>query len=119
MATESTLPPDSTENELLQSFFDDVEKLSIHHDASAADRGVENGGKGSSIIHSDRSAAGFDKAKNSKPPSGADSTSKQSKGEMREMIANADVNRRGWSEFNKIDLSSTNNNCGQGYEVNK
>ncbi|KAL3811556.1 hypothetical protein ACHAXA_009685 [Cyclostephanos tholiformis] len=122
MAKESTLQPDITENELLQSFFDDVEKLSIHHDASAADGGIENEGKGDSIIYSDGSDDGdgdhhpnntivwVEKAKK-KPPSNAGSTSKQCKEKRREMIANADVNRGGWSEFKKINHSS-NNDCG-------
>lgn len=110
----ATLPPDFTESELLQSFFDDVEKLSIHHDACAVDRGIESGGNGDSIIYSDRSDARAAKAANSEPPS-----SKQSKEKMREMIANAENNRRGWSEFKKINIASTNNNCGHDYEVNR
>ena len=48
---------DSTEDDLLQTFLADVERLSIHHDAPSADERMGNEGK-QDAIDSDRSEAG-------------------------------------------------------------
>ncbi len=109
---------DSTEDVLLQTFLDDVEKLSIHHDASYADERIGNEGK-PDAIHSDQNdtcdcvwhpnliVVGVEQAEKNPTSSAATDLSCRPSGEMRgTMIANANANRRAWSEFKKINISS-------------
>ena len=133
---------DSTEDDLLQTFLADVERLSIHHDASSADERMGNEGKQDAIDSVDRSeaeaeagddvawlpnptivVAGVEVERSGKHPSsssGAAAASvsvsdRSTKGGMRgTMIANANANRRAWSEFSKIQnhLSSSVDGCG-------
>ena len=126
---------DSTEDDLLQTFLADVERLSIHHDAPSADERMGNEGK-QDAIDSDRSEAGdgawhpnpiivgVERAGKHPSSSGAaasESASDRSKKEGMKgmMIANANANRRAWSEFKKINHLSSGYGCGDGGEQGK
>jgi hypothetical protein len=127
---------DSTEDDLLQTFLADVERLSI----SSADERMGNEGK-QDAIDSDRSeagdgawqpnptiVAGVERSGKHPPSSGAaaaaaaseSASDRSKKGGMKGMmIANANANRRAWSEFNKIHHLSSGDGCGDGGEQGK